>query len=470
MTLRPAIALMVVGGLVTSGCNLAPRYERPALPVSQTLPAREGQPATTAEDAVTINEVSWQDFIADEKLRQVIALGLANNRDLRVAAANIEQARALYRIERADLLPTAVVGADASFQRQPANRTVNGDRNTEAYSVNVGLAAFEIDLFGRIRNLSEAALEQYLATAEARNAVQISLVAEIAQAYLTMAADQEQLRISLETLGTFRQSLDLTRAQFEAGIASELGVRQAQTSYDQARFDIARNRALVAQDQNALNLLVGTMVPADLLPNGLPAESAVLTNLPADVRSEVLLRRPDVQRAEHLLIAQNANIGAARAAFFPSISLTAVAGTLSGSLSGLFGGGTGNWSVAPSATLPIFDFGRNRANLRYTEASRDAAVAEYELAIQTAFREVADALAVRATIDEQLAARRSLLEAATKAYQISDARFRAGVDPFLTTLDAQRTLYSAEQVLTQTRLAQMSNLVELYRALGGGLR
>jgi len=285
-----------------------------------------------------------------------------------------------------------------------------------------------------------------------------------------MTADQDQLRISRGTLESFRQSYELTQAQFRIGVTSELEVRQAQTNYEQARYDIAALQTQIARDQNALNLLVGTTVTADLLPAELGDRPYTLAALPAGVSSDVLLQRPDVAQAEHQLVAQYANIGAARAAFFPQISLTAVAGTLSTSLSGLFDHGSGTWTVAPSASQTIFDFGRNAAKPRYAKASRDAALATYERAIQTAFREVADALAERGTIAEQLAARSDRVAAAQTAFTLSDARYKAGVDPFLTTLDAQRTLYAAQQNLVQTRLDAASNLIELYRALGGGLR
>ncbi len=456
--------------LLLAGCDLAPSYHRPGLPAPTSLPSGGTYPGAAAA-ATQAPDIAWQDFFVDPALRQVIATGLANNRDLRVALANVEQARALYRVQRADLLPTISANGSVTYSRASSAQTFPGaDRRTDTYSVNAGLSAFEIDLFGRVRNLTRAALEQYLSTEEGARATRISLIAEIASAYLTMAADQDQLRISRDTLESFRQTLELTQAQFRIGVASELDVRQAQTSYEQARYDIAALQTQIARDQNALNLLVGTTVSADQLPNSLDQRAFTLAELPAGISSEVLLQRPDVLQAEHQLKAQYANIGAARAAFFPQISLTALAGTISPSLSGLFDRGNGNWTVAPSATLPIFDFGRNAANLRYAKASRDAALASYEKAIQTAFREVADALAERGTIGEQIAARGNRVTAASTAYRLSDARYRAGVDPFLTTLDAQRTLYGAQQNLIQTRLDAASNLVELYRALGGGLR
>ncbi|WOF44957.1 efflux transporter outer membrane subunit [Sphingopyxis indica] len=453
------------------GC-MAPKYVRPALPVPDALPAQGGE-------AVAPNpaDLAWRAFFTDLRLRNIIQLALDNNRDLRVALANVEQARALYRVQRADLLPTIGVNGNATYQNYPGGvsgaggaggGTVLGGRN-DIYTASVGVSAWEIDLFGRIRNLSKAALEQYFASVENRNAAQVALIAEVATAWLTLATDQERLRIARDTEKAFGETLALTRARFAKGIASELEVRQAQTSYDQARSDIAEGVTRVDQARNALNLLAGTTVGTELLPANLPDAGTTVAQLPADLPSEVLLRRPDIAAAEHQLRAANANIGAARAAFFPRISLTAAFGTISLGLSNLFGNGSDYWSVAPSASVPIFDFGRNQGNLRYAEATRDVMVAQYERSIQTGFREVADALARRGTIDNQLEAQASLREAAAVAYRLSDARFRSGIDPFLTTLDSQRTLYSAEQSLLATRFVRESNAVELYRALGGGL-
>jgi len=479
--------LLPLAALLLAGCDPAPTYHRPGLPAPPSLPSGGTYPAANA--ATPAADIAWQDFFVDPALRQVIGEGLANNRDLRVALANVEQARAQYRVQRADLFPTIGANASVAWDHGPGGvsgaaippggttggtgtgTTVGiGSGTSHIYTVNAGFSAFEIDLFGRVRNLTRAALDQYLATEEGARATRITLIAEIASAYLTMAADLDQLAISQSTLESFKQSLDLTTAQFQHGVISELEVKQAQTNYEQARYDIAALRTQIARDQNALNLLVGTTVTQDLLPTGLGDHAFTLAELPAGISSDVLLQRPDVIQAEDQLKAQYANIGAARAAFFPQISLTALAGTLSTGLSGLFDHGSFSWEVAPAASQTIFDFGRNAANLRYAKASRDAALAGYERAIQTAFREVADALAQRGTIDEQLRARTTRAEAAGTAYKLSDARYRSGVDPFLTTLDAQRTFYAAQQNLVQTRLDAASNLVELYRALGGGLR
>lgn len=459
--------------LALAACDMAPKYVRPDLPVAPTVPAGQvdGAAQVAGQGPVISADTAWKDFFTDPRLVRVIQTALDNNRDLRIALANVEQARAQYRVQRADLLPTAAASGSATFQDQPFAQGVGGAASgrTDIYSASVGVSAWEVDLFGRVRNLTKAAQESYFASVENRNAAQTALIAETATAWLTMAADQERLRIARELEKAFGQTLQLTQARFDKGVASELEVRQAQTSYDSARSDIASASALVAQDRNALELLAGTALPLEDLPTALPAGDVTLADLPADLPSTLLLRRPDIAAAEHQLKGANANIGAARAAFFPRISLTAALGTMSVGLSNLFKSGSDYWSVAPSASLPIFDFGRNQGNLRYARATYDAMVATYEKSVQTGFREVADALARRSTMTAQLEAQTSLRDAARKGYQLSDARFRAGVDDFLTTLDAQRTLYGAEQALVSTRLTRASNMVELYRAIGGGL-
>lgn len=453
--------------LALAACDMAPKYVRPVLPVPATSP--QG-PAYGAADGAAIvpADTAWRDFFTDVRLARVIESALANNRDLRVALANVEQARAQYKVQRADLLPSVAAGGSATYQDSPFS--LAGSGRTDIYQAQVGVSAWEVDLFGRVRNLSKAAQEQYFASVETRNAAQTALIAEVANAWLTMAADQERLRIARDLEGAFGKTLELNRARFAKGIASELEVRQAQTSYDSARSTIAETLTLVAQDQNALNLLAGTTVPASDLPDALPPGGATIDNLPADISSDVLLRRPDIAAAEHQLRSANANIGAARAAFFPNISLTAAFGSLSLGLSNLFGSGSSFWSAAPSASLPIFDFGRNKGNLAYAKATYDAMLGSYEKSVQTGFREVADALARRGTMSQQLEAQTSQRDAARVAYTLSDARFRAGVDPFLTTLDSQRALSTAEQSLLATRLTRAINMVELYRAMGGGLK
>ena len=477
---RVLIAALVSTAL--AGCDLAPKYHRPGLAAPAALP-QGGVYPVAATDAPDVTRVAWREFFTDARLQAVIATALDNNRDLRIAAGNVLQARAQYRVQRADLVPTTSVSAGATYTNSitgtgGATTGAGGAGGTgagttsnrfEFYQVNAGFSSFELDLFGRVRNLTRAAQEQVFASEEARRSARISLIAETATAWLTMASDQEQLRISRQTLKTFEETLRLTREQFRIGIASELEARQAETSYQTARGDIATLETQVAQDQNALNLLAGTTIPREQLPGELGAAAATRDALPSDLSSQVLLRRPDVLRAEHQLIAEYANLGAARAALFPTISLTATLGTIAPALAGLFGGGSFTYTGAPSVGLPLFDGGRRKGNLDYARASREVAVSTYEKAVQTAFREVADALAGRGRIDERLAAAQARADAAGVAARLSDARYRAGVDSFLVALDAQRTAYSAQQQLATTRLARASNLVELYRALGGGL-
>jgi outer membrane protein, multidrug efflux system len=487
-------------GSTLAGCNLAPEHVRPAGAVPAALPQGGAYPAL-ATDAPDVTAIGWRDFFTDPRLQRVIEQGLANNRDLRIAAGNVLQARAQYRVQRADLAPTTAVNGAATYTNNAFGATGGGGLgagtgtgggagtggaggvggglgaggagvttgNLEIYSVNVGFSQYELDLFGRVRNLTQAALEQYLATEEGERATRVSMIGEIASAWLTLAADQDRLRLARDTLTSFQESLRLTQAQFRIGVSSELEVRQAETNYQAARNDIATATTQIAQDQNALNLLVGTTVAAEDLPTNLGVAAYTLNDLPANLSSEILLKRPDVLQAEHQLAAESANIGAARAAFFPTISLTATLGTISTALSGLFGSNSETWTGSPAVSLPIFDGGRRRGNLDYAQASRRVAIATYERTLQTAFREVADALATRGTIGEQVAARTARAEAASVAARLADARYRAGVDSFLTSLDAQRTAYAAEQDLVTTRAARATNLVALYRTLGGGL-
>jgi multidrug efflux system outer membrane protein len=376
-------------------------------------------------------------------------------------------------VTRADRLPTASLSGSATYTDNASQVAAAGaapGSDVESYSADLGVSAFEIDLFGRVRNLSESALQQYLATQEGQRSTRISLIAEIATAWLTLAADQDQLRLSRQTLDSYAETLSLTQAQFRLGTASELEARQADVQYQSARNDVAVLETTVAKDRNALELLVGAPVAADLLPEGLSDAGATLAELPTGVSSEVLLARPDVLQAEHQLRGENADIGAARAALFPTISLTASYGSASSALSDLFSDGSYAYSVTPGVSLPIFDAGRRLGNVRLAEANAQAAVATYEKAIQTAFSEVANALAQRGTITEQVSAQTARAESARAAAKISEARYRVGVSSFLTALDAQRTAYSAEQQLLNTRLSRETNLVELYRTLGGGLR
>jgi multidrug efflux system outer membrane protein len=464
---RVLLTLVPAAGAMLAGCDLAPKYVRPAGAVPAALP-HGGIYPPAASDAPDVTRIGWRDFFTDERLRRVIEQGLYNNRDLRISAANVLAARAQYRIQRADQLPTINATGTATYTNE-VFAGAGALTDIHFYNLTAGFSAFEIDLFGRVRNLSKAALEQYFATSEAQRSTRITLISEIANAWLTLAADQDQLLISRENLRSLEQSRSLTEAQFRIGTASELEARQADTDYQSGRNDIAVLLTQIARDKNALDLLVGAPVPAELLPGNLPQMGATLAQLPAGISSTVLLRRPDVLQAEHQLLSENANIGAARAAMFPTISLTAVVGTISTALSGLFSGGTFTYTVEPSISQTIFDRGRRRANVRLAEANKQAAVANYEKAIQTAFREVADALAERGTIDEQMSAQTQRVGSAQVAARLSDARFRVGVASFLDVLVSQRAAYSAQQDLVTTRLNRSLNLVELYRSLGGGL-
>lgn len=462
-------SIVIVTALLLSGCTLIPDYLQPESPAPQAWPSGDAYQPAAAENAIKIADTPWQDYFADDKLRRLIALSLDNNRDLRVAILNIEKAQAEYRISRADLFPSVDAEASASITRTGRRNTATGSaETTRSYSASVITSAYEFDLFGRIRSLNEQALEEYLSLEETRRATQISLIAEVAKAYLTLQADQEQVRLAQETLDSQQHSLALTQQTFERGIASALDVRQAETSVDTARLDIAQYTTSAAQDLNALALLIGSEVPAELTPDPELTAITAFTAIPGDLPSDVLQSRPDVLAAEHALKAANANIGAARAAFFPRITLTASNGSTSDALSTIFKAGTGDWSFAPDIILPIFDFGSNQANLDAAKIDTKIEVATYEKTIQTAFREVADALAERGTIDAQLDAQKSLVNSTEASYRLSTERYKQGVSSYLDVLDSQRSLYAAQQALIDIRLAKESNLVTLYKVLGGG--
>ncbi|MCP3101508.1 efflux transporter outer membrane subunit [Myxococcus sp. K15C18031901] len=449
-----------------AGCTLAPKYQRPDAPVAPGYP---GAGDSTKQPSVA--DLGWRDVFGDERLRQLVSLALENNRSLRIAALNVERARAQYRISRADLFPSLNATAGASFQRLPGFQSPTGQPlDIEAYSVGLGITAYELDFFGRVRSLKDQALEQYLALGEAQRSAHLSLVAEVAQAYLTQRALEEQLALARQTLETVEASFDITRRSHELGRASELDLRTAETQVLAGRFALELYLRQKAQADNALVLLVGQS-----LPEGLPepmslSQQPLLAELPAGLPSDLLERRPDILAAEHQLKAANANIGAARAAFFPSITLTATGGTTSTELSGLFGSGTGVWSFLPQLNLPLFAGGRLEANLDMAEVSKSIEVARYEQTIQVAFREVADALVARASFEAQLQTQTQRVETETRRYQLSEQRYRAGMDSYVTLLSAQRDLYGAQQTLIDARLARLTNLVSLYKALGGGWR
>jgi outer membrane protein, multidrug efflux system len=440
---------------------MAPTYERPASPVPQALPGLTAGAGTAA----SLPELGQ--FVREPKLRQILEQALAANRDLRRAALDIEAARAQYRIQRAASLPSIDAAASLTSARQisgPDNATTTG---TSA-SV-LGLASWEIDLFGRLKSQTDARVQQLLSTVEVARAARISLIGELATAYAALAADHSRLAIARETMENSKRVMELTDKLVGGGTSSRSDYFQAATVFQQARADVALLTSAIAQDRNALELLAGGPIADALLPTELPEGLDWFGEVPQGLSSAVLLERPDVLAAEHNLMAANANIGAARAQFFPSLSLTASGGLASSSLSSLFTGPALVFSLVPTLVMPLFRGGANRANLEYTEVQKLALVASYERAIQGAFREVADALATRATIDEQLAAQLALVEAATKSFEISQARYQAGVDTFLTTLVSQRALYGAQNSLVSTRLSALANRVALYRALGGGV-
>jgi multidrug efflux system outer membrane protein len=457
------LTLTLLAATSLTACTLAPTTVRPTLPVAQTWPTAE--PATAASAA----DLAWREVFIDPRLAGTIELALRENRDLRVALLNIEKARAQYGVQRAALLPGINAGVSASKSRTPASISQTGSAvETEQYSANVGFTGYELDLFGRVRSLNQAALENWLAVRENSRTAQISLISEVAGTWLTLAADEDLLRLAQDTLAARDESLKLTQSRVDNGAASTLDLRQAQTLAEQARADVAAYIAQVNQDKNALRLVVGADIPADLTPAGGLVTAQILADLPAGVVSDVLTRRPDVLAAEHQLVAANANIGAARAAFFPRIALTGSAGSASGDLDGLFKSGSGAWSFAPSITLPIFAGGANKAGLDSAKASQGIAVATYEKAVQTAFREVADALAVRDTVADRVGAQERLVAAASDSQRLAKQRKDAGIDSNLTLLDAQRTLYGAQQGLITARLVRATNLVTLYKVLGGG--
>lgn len=472
-TMKTLLSLSLAGAL--AGCSLAPKYERPEAPIDAAYPSGPayGAAAQPAAGQVAAADVGWRDFFRDPLLQRILELTLANNRDLRVAALNVEAARAQYRIQRADLLPSVGVAGDASVQRSPGDLTQSGNPQiSRQYRVGGAVASWELDLFGRIQSLSEQALQTYLAQDETRIATQLTLISETANAYLTLRADQELLRLTQDTLSSQQDSYKLTKQSYDQGVATALDLSQAEISLRTAERNQAQYLRQVAQDRNALTLLVGQPLPPELLEQLAQAtrlpDDIVIADLPAGLPSDLLARRPDVRAAEHVLQGANANIGAARAAFFPSISLTGSAGTASASLGGLFKAGSGAWSFAPQITLPIFAGGSLMANLDLAHVRKRIEVANYEKAIQTGFREVADGLAGRATLDQQITAQRQLVDASQRAYTLADQRFRQGVDSYLSVLDSQRSLYASQQVLIDTRLARLSNLISLYKSLGGG--
>lgn len=450
--------LAVTLGLLLGGCSLAPDYQRPATPAGASWQA--------SSDVTTTR--GWKGTFSDPQLQQLITLALSNNRDLRIAALNVQSYEARYRIQRAAQLPT--VGVDGSGSRQQTAGDINGSGREQIgsqYAANVGITAYELDFFGRIQSLKDQALENYLAQQESQRSTHIALVASVANAYLTLLADQDLLTLSQQTLQTEQESYELTQKKFNLGAASDMELAQGKTTLESARVSQAQHQRQVAQDKNALMLLIGGNLPADLQqPRAL--DDVALTPVPVGAPSSLLQQRPDVLAAEHSLKAANANIGAARAAFFPTITLTATAGSASNELSSLFDSGNGTWLFMPKLSLPIFDGGKRTADLDVAEIEAKKAVASYEQSIQSAFREVADGLVAQQSYQQQLAAQQALVEANQRYFDLAEKRYQQGVDSYLTRLDAQRSLFSAQQSLIATRLALLGNEVNLYKAIGGG--
>ncbi len=486
---RPLLRLAACAGAVLlAACTLEPRYREPALPVPQQWPIPPSTPATPAPantPAAGLNvlpvpanpgriggtrsavDIGWRDFFADPQLRQIIATALANNRDLRVAVLDIQQARAQYLVQRSNSLPQ--INATGSYTKERLPAAEFGFPITAGfYQAGVALSSFELDLFGQVRSLNHAALQQYFAQTEARRSAQLSLIAEVAQAYLTLQSDRQLLKLAQDTLKSQQASYDITAQEHAAGQVSGLDVAQADSTVESARSDVARYEGNISQDIDALQLLVGAPVDTSELPPALDDGTFGIAALPAELPSTVLLRRPDVLEAEHQLRADNADIGAARAAFFPAISITGNAGNISADFTQLFGKGTGTWEYAPQVSLPLFRGGQLVGGLAEARVTHEIAVAQYEKAIQTAFREVADALALTDTLERQREAQEALVRATGRAYDLSQQLYKAGRDSYLDVLDSQRSYYSAQQTLIATELSQQDNRVTLYKALGGG--
>jgi multidrug efflux system outer membrane protein len=473
---------LIAAAAALLGCTLEPRYQRPPPAIAPQWPDATASAATAASD------IGWRDFFSDATLQKLIELALLHNPDARVAELNIAAARAQYQIQRASLFPAISANGIEEVEKYPASvaslassgggaaggtaavPTVTSSNVFRYFDVGVGFTSYELDLFGKIRSLDHERLQQYLGYVETRRSAQISVVAEVASAYLTLLADQKLLQITRDTLDSQQNSLKLVQMSFDGGVVTALDFHQAQTTVSSAQANLAQYERQVAQDQNALVVLLGVPLPPDMPLDGELDSEKLLTDLPAGMPSDVLTRRPDILAAEHNLIAANANIGAARAAFFPSISLTGSFGTASTQLSGLFQRGSTTWTFAPQVSVPIFSGGANVAGLHLANAQRDILTTQYQQSIQGAFREVADALAGLGTLDRQLAADQALVDASAESYRLSNMRFTNGVDNYLGVLDSQRLLFSAQQSLVDVKLARLQNLVTLYKALGGGWR
>ena len=454
-----ALAAALVAAL--TGCSLAPQYQQPSAPVAEQWEGANAQETLAALP-------NWREFFQDPVLQSLISTALDNNRDLRIAALNVDAFRAQYRIQRSALFPALDASGGANRQRIPGSMSPTGDSTINSqYSANLGTTAWELDFFGRLGSLRDQALETYFASAQAQRSTQLSLISSVATAWLSLQADQETLALVRDTLATYQDSLDLIERRYNAGVATSLELQQARTAVNGAKVSLAQFERQSVQSRNALNLLLGAKPSANIA-SAVPLSNFKFADLPVGLPAHLLHRRPDILRAEHELKAANANIGAARAAFFPSISLTANAGSLSPDLSGLFDGGSGSWLFMPSINIPIFNAGRLRANLDYSEIQKDIHVARYEKTIQTAFQEVADGLIERTTYKQQLAASDELVKSSMDYYLLADRRYSEGIDDQLTLLDAQRLLFDAKQKRITMQFAQLVSEINLYKALGGG--
>jgi outer membrane protein, multidrug efflux system len=466
------LSLAIATLATITGCTLDPHYERPAAPVAEAYPQGDGYESTTAAQKTASDtsqtlavDTQWRTFFRDPRLQRLIQIALDNNRDLRVAALNVAEYEAQYRITRAALAPSISASGSVTRERTLGATSVSND-------LNIGTTSWEIDFFGRLRSLKRQALENYLSTEASRQSTRISLIATVATDYLTLLSDERLLKITQDTVASDQATYDVTKRIQELGNSSLLDVRQAQNTLASAQASLASYRRAVAQDRNNLVAVLGAPIPDDL-PSAPAFDQATDTSMFAEIDaglpSTLLTRRPDIEEAEHALKAANANVGAARAAFFPKIELTATAGSSSSTLSGLFKAGTGAWAFAPTVSLPIFDYGSNKASLDVAKIEKNIEIADYESAIQTAFKEVSNALTAHATYIDQVNADHDYVSSAQSYYTIAQARYKAGTDSFLTFLDAQRTLYTAQQQLASDTLSQQSNLVTLYKVLGGGV-
>ena len=461
------IALIIISLVVLCSCSFIPKYKRPAMPVEKRFPNKGIYKNISFANETNAPKIKWQDFIKDPKLKEVVKFALKNNRDLRLAILNVEQARALYGIKAAELYPSLYATSGIEKQRIPEDISFTKKAYTEKrYSVNFGLAEWEIDFFGKIRSFKKEALEEFLAAKENQHAAQIALITEVSRAYLRLCADMENLKIAKELLRTAEKNFELVKSQYDAGVATEIDLNRARTEVESIKVNVVKLKQLINLDINTLNFLVGTHIDEKLLPKGLP-EKNPFEEVKPGISSYALLNRPDVMAAEHKLKASYARIGAARAAFFPSISLTSAIGTVSDELSNLFKGSARTWNLNLKGALPVFD-PRIWAAYKLSKVQRKIVLTQYEKTIQNAFKEVMDRLTIKATIDEQIEAQKKLVRSLERTYELSIKRYKQGIDSYFSVLDAKRNLLQAKQALTNLIMSKYANRIALYAALGGG--